>query len=77
MALIKKVVIDEISVKENGIILVREAVQIFDGEKEISKTFHRTSYVPDSDVSEADPKVQAISAATWTDEVVAKYKETV
>ena len=77
MALIKKVVIDEITVKENGIILVREAVQIFDGEKEISKTFHRTSYVPESDVSEADLKVQAISAAAWTDEVVAKYKETV
>lgn len=73
MALIKKVAIDEITVQENGIVLVREATKIIDDGNEISKTFHRTSFVPGSDVSKADEKVQTICAAAWTPEVVAAY----
>jgi hypothetical protein len=76
MALIKKVAIDEITVQENGIVLVREATKIIDGGNEISKTFHRTSYVPGSDVSETDAKVQTICAAAWTPEVVALFNQT-
>lgn len=75
MALIKKTFVDEITVTENGVVLVREATQVMDGDHEISRTFHRTSYLPGSDVSQADQQVQSICAAAWTPEVIEKYKQ--
>jgi hypothetical protein len=40
---LKQVVVDQITVTENGIILYREATKIIEDGVELTKTYHRTS----------------------------------
>lgn len=74
MALTKEVAVDQITVTENGIVLVRETTTIKEDGVEISKKYHRSSFVPGDDVSAQPANVQAICAAAWTPEVIAAYK---
>lgn len=74
MALTKSVAVDQITVTENGIVLVREATTIKEDGVEISKKYHRSSFVPGDDVSAQPANVQAICAAAWTPEVIAAYQ---
>jgi len=74
MALTKEVAVDQITVTENGIVLVRETTTIKEDGVEISKKYHRSSFVPEQDVSSQPANVQAICAAAWTPEVIAAYK---
>jgi len=74
MALTKEVAVDQITVTENGIVLVRETTTIKEDGVEISKKYHRTSFVPADDISSQPANVQAICAAAWTPEVIAAYK---
>jgi hypothetical protein len=41
---------------------------------EIAKTYHRHVMSPGDDVTNEDPKVQAIANAIWTEEVIAAYQ---
>ena len=66
--------VDEITVTENGIILVRTATKVFDGEKELAVSYERTSLVPGQDVSTQPSNVQTIANLTWTPEVIATYQ---
>jgi hypothetical protein len=43
MTITKQVVIDQITVTENGIILYREATKIIEDGVELTKTYHRSS----------------------------------
>ena len=74
MSLSKSIVIDEITVTENGIVLFREATRIFEDGVELSKTYHRSSLTPGQDISSVPANVQAICNAAWTDEVIAAYQ---
>ncbi len=74
MALTKEAVVDQITVTELGIVLVREATSIKEDGVEISKKYHRSSFAPEADVSGQPANVQTICAATWTPEVIAAYK---
>ena len=74
MALTKETAVDQITVTENGIVLVRETTTIKEDGVEISKKYHRTSFVPEQDISSQPANVQAICAAAWTPEVIAAYK---
>ena len=74
MALSKEVVIDKIEIVENGIIQVRQATRIMEDGKQLSSSYTRWSLDPGQDVSDQEPRVQAICAATWTEEVVAAYQ---
>jgi len=74
MALTKEQVIDKIEIVENGIMQVRQATRIMEDGKEISKTYHRWSFEPGTDVSEQPANVQAIAAAAWTPAVIAAYQ---
>ena len=74
MALTKEVAVDQITVCENGIVLVRETTTIKEDGVEISKKYHRSSFVPEQDVSGQPANVQAICQAAWTPEVIAAYK---
>jgi hypothetical protein len=74
MALSKEVVIDQVTVCENGIVLYREATRIMEDGKQLSQTYHRTSLTPGQDVSDQPANVQAIAAAAWTAEVVSAYQ---
>jgi len=75
MALTKQVAIDQITIIENGVVLVREVTRIIEDEIEISKQYHRTSLVPNSNVSNQPENVQAICNAAWTPEVISAYQE--
>ena len=74
MALTKETAVDQITVTENGIVLVRETTTIKEDGVEISKKYHRSSFVPEQDVSAQPANVQAICAAAWTPEVIAAYQ---
>ena len=65
MALTKEISIDQITVTENGIVLIREVTRIIEDELEISKQYHRISFEKNADVSEQSQKVQEICAVAW------------
>jgi len=74
MSFTKSVVIDQITVTETGIVLVREATRILEDGVELSTTYHRSSLTPGQDLSGVPANVQAICAVAWTPEVVAAYQ---
>ena len=74
MALTETTIIDKIELVENNSIQVRTANIIEKDGTEIAKTYHRHVVSPGDDVSNEDPRVQAIANAIWTDEVIAAYQ---
>ena len=74
MALIEKTIVDKVELVENNSIQVRTATIIERDGTEISRTFHRHVVCPGDDVSNEDPKVQAVANAIWTEEVIAAYR---
>jgi len=74
MALTETTKVDLIQLVETNHIQVRIATIIEKDDTEISRTFHRHVVSPGDDVSNEDPKVQAIANAIWTDEVIAAYQ---
>ena len=74
MSLTKQVVIDQITVTENGLIMYREATRIMEDGNQISQTFHRSSLTPAQDLTGVPANVVAICNAAWTAEVVAAYQ---
>ena len=74
MALTETTKVDQIEVIENNSIQVRTATIIEKDGVELTRTFHRHVCTPGSDVSNEDPKVQAIANAIWTEEVIAAYQ---
>jgi hypothetical protein len=73
MALTEKTIIDKIEVLENNSIQVRKASIIEKDGVEVSRTFHRHVVHPSNDVSQEDPKVQAVANAIWTEEIINNY----
>ena len=74
MSLTKQVVIDQITVTENGTVLYREATRIMEDGVAISKTYHRSSLTPGQDLTGVPANVVAICNTAWTAEVVAAYQ---
>ena len=74
MALEEKSVVDKIEVLLDGSIQVRRKDQILRDGVEVAATYHRHVVHPGSDTSAEDPRVAAIAAATWTDEIIAAYQ---
>ena len=73
MALIEKTIIDKIEILESNSIQVRKATIIEKDGIEITRTFHRHVVSPGADITNEDPKVQAIASAIWTEEIIAAY----
>ena len=74
MALEEKSVVDKVEVLLNGSIQVRRRDQILKDGVEVAATYHRHVINPGDDTANEDPRVAAIAAATWTEEVVAAYQ---
>ncbi len=74
MALTENKVIDQITVTENGTLLVREVTRVLRDDEQIAQTFHRWSFAPGSDISEMPQNVQDIASITWTPEVLSAYQ---
>jgi hypothetical protein len=73
MALEKIEVVDRVEVLENGSVQVRTKTAIKEDGKEISSTFHRHVVAPGDDYSAEAERVQAICAATHTQDVIDAY----
>lgn len=67
-------VVDQINAKETGHVEIRVANRVLKDGVVISTTYHRHVCDPDSDMSHEDPRIQAICKASWTPEIVAKFK---
>ena len=74
MALTKEVSVDQITVCENGIVLVRETTTIKEDGVELSKKYHRTSLTPGQDLTGQPENVAAICNLTWTPAIIAAYE---
>jgi len=74
MSITKETNVDQITVTENGIVLYREATCIMEDGNEISKTYHRSSLVPEQDLTGVPDSVVAICNTAWTDEVKTAYR---
>jgi hypothetical protein len=74
MALTKETTVDQITVTENGTVLVREVTRIMEDGNELSKQYHRSSFAPASDVSTQPQNVQDICNVAWTTEIVSAYQ---
>jgi hypothetical protein len=76
MSLIEKQIIDKIEIVGDvyPMVQVRRADVIEKDGVEIARSFHRHTLAPGDDISGEDPKVQAVCAAVWTDDVVAAYQ---
>jgi hypothetical protein len=66
-------IVDKIEVLENGCVQVRTKTAIMEDGKQISGTYHRHVVAPGYDYSAEDARVQAICAATHTEDVIAAY----
>ena len=74
MSLTKTTVVDQITVTEDGTVFYREATRIMEDGNELSKTYHRTSLVPEQDLTGVPANVVAICNTAWTDEVKTAYR---
>ena len=77
MALTEKIIIDKIEIVENSSIQVRTATVIEKDGTELTRTFHRHVVAPGADITNEDPKVQAIANAIWTEEIIAAYSASI
>lgn len=74
MSLTRETVVDQITVTEIGVVLYREATRVMENGNEISKTYHRSSLIPEQDLTGIPANVVAICNATWTQEIIAAYQ---
>ncbi len=74
MALTETTKVDQIELTAINTIQVRTANIIEKDGTEIARTLHRHVLAPGDNISNEDPKVQAIANAIWTEEVIAAYQ---
>jgi hypothetical protein len=74
MAITKETQIGKIEVvgKYKSVQVRTDTVVMEDGE-ELSRKYHRHALMPDADISNELPQVQAVCNAVWTQEVKAAY----
>jgi len=73
MVLTEEVVVDQITVLEDGVILHRTSTRIFRDGVKIAETCHRGSVSPGEDLSGLDKRVAAVAGLIHTDEVKETY----
>jgi len=76
MALTEITKVDSIELVETNHIQIRTATIIERDGQEISRSNHRHVLSPGDDVTNENPKVQAIANAVWTEEVIAAFQLT-
>ena len=74
MALIEKQLVDLVELVQSNHIQVRTANIIERDGVEVTRTFHRHVLAPGDDITNEDPKVQAIANAIWTEEIISAYQ---
>lgn len=72
--LIEKTILSLVEVTATGMVQVRLANQILDGETVKAQTFHRYCLAPGSDLAGQPEQVVTVATAAWTPEIVAAYQ---
>ena len=75
MALEKKVTYDYEIRGEFKCIQQRTRTAIVEDGAELSFSYHRTSFMPDADVSSESDEVKALASSLWTDAVKKAYED--
>ena len=75
MALEKKVTYDYEIRGEYKCIQQRMRTAIEEDGKEISYSYHRSSFMPDADVSGESDELKALASSLWTDAVKKAYED--
>ncbi len=78
MALERETVIGLRAIDEYGVVMVRYDQYIVDtdtGERVAGPIYHRTSFMPGSDVSKEAASIQALTAVAWTKDILDKIPE--
>jgi len=73
-ALVKTTKIDRVEIVA-GNCQIREITEIKENGKLISKSYHRSSYQPEADVSNLTAYARGICQAAWTPDVIKKFKD--
>lgn len=74
MSLTKETKIDQITVTENKTVLYRQVIKILEDGKVISTSYHRSSLVPGSDISNIPLDVANVCNAVWNAQVVTDFQ---
>jgi hypothetical protein len=75
MAITKETQIGKIEVVgKYKCVQVRNDIVIMEDGEELSKKYHRISFMPDADISNEHAEVQAVCNAVWTQDVKDAYE---
>jgi hypothetical protein len=74
MSLTERKILEQIEIKEDGVIFVKELNQILKDNTVVSSSPHRSVFNPGDDVSSAPSKAQQAAQLFWTPEVIEAYK---
>jgi len=75
MAITKETQIGKIEVVgKYKCVQVRTDIVVMEDNEELSRKYHRTSYMPDADISNEHSEVQAVCNAVWTQDVKDAYE---
>jgi hypothetical protein len=78
MSLTKQTKVDQISISENGTVFYRELTEILEDDKVISKSYHRKSLVPGTQLDSNTPSdVANVCNVIWTDLVVTNFQNSI
>ena len=69
----EQIVIDQITILEDGQIQVRKATRVLKDGVKIAETYHRHVLSPGADLANEDPKVVAQATTTWTEDVISAW----
>lgn len=64
----------KVEVNENKSIGVRRSDIVSEDGVELARSYHRSAFMPGSDVSAEVQEVKDVAAAVWTPEVIAAYE---
>jgi hypothetical protein len=73
--LTEKTILSLVEVTPTGVVQVRLANQILDGEIVKAQAYHRYILAPGSDLAGQPEQVVTVATAAWTPEVIAAYEE--
>lgn len=70
----KRKVLDQIEVKKDGHIFMKELNQIVDDGQVVSSVPHRTVFTPDMSIDDLPSEVKPYAKIAWTPEIIAAYE---
>jgi len=69
----KEVAYDLVSVDEDGVVSARQVTRLVEDGTILNTSFHRSTYAPGDDLTEAPEPVKKIASVFWTQDVIDKY----